>query len=386
MALSTIESNNKLIKFTKDINREYVRENMFSPYMGDDLSSIIRLRYEPKSGGEQMNIPLVTRLTGSATGVGTLTGNEEVIDNYGMRVWIDWARHAVVTNKAEKQKDSADTFGEAKPLLSDWGKELQRDEIIEAFMALPSESAPANLGSNAGQRVNGILYGSASGANNDTWLTHNSDRVLYGATTANQTAGNHTTSLSTVATSADDLSSGIVSLAKLVAKSANPKIRPWKTKKGYEFFVMFAGSRGFRDLKISLGAANQAARPREEMWKDNPIFMDGDLLWDGVIIREVPEIDTIAEARWSAAAGAADPLGATAGKWPAFLCGQSALVQAWGQMAIPTTRDETDYGFLKGVGVEMAYGISKTFKKHPMGGSALKQWGVVTVFHSASAT
>ena len=34
MAVTTVETNNKLVKFTQDINREFVRENMFSPYMG----------------------------------------------------------------------------------------------------------------------------------------------------------------------------------------------------------------------------------------------------------------------------------------------------------------------------------------------------------------
>ena len=158
MALTTIESNNKLVQYTKEINREFVRENLFSPYMGEDLNAIIRIRNELKSGGEQMNIPLVTRLNGVGKGVGTLVGNEEKIDNYGMRLWLDWARHAVTTNKAEKQKDSAAVFGVAKPLLSDWGKELQRDEIIEAYMALPSESAPVGLGSDDGDRVNGIRF------------------------------------------------------------------------------------------------------------------------------------------------------------------------------------------------------------------------------------
>src|SRR4051812_21523415 len=153
MAITTIQTNNKLIKFTKEINREYVRGNLFSPYMGTALNSIIRVRNELKNGGEQMNIPLVTRLTGAGVSTGTLVGTEESIDNYGMNIRLDWARHAVVTNKAESQKDSADIFGEAKPLLADWGKELQRDEMISAFMALPSETLPST-----GTRVNGIQY------------------------------------------------------------------------------------------------------------------------------------------------------------------------------------------------------------------------------------
>ena len=76
--------------------------------MGTALNSIVRIKNELKAGGEEMNIPLVSRLTGAGVSTGTLVGNEEQIDNYGMRVRLDWARHAVVTNKAESQKDSAD--------------------------------------------------------------------------------------------------------------------------------------------------------------------------------------------------------------------------------------------------------------------------------------
>ena len=124
---------------------------MFSPYMGEEINSIIRRRMELKAGGEVMNIPLVTRLTGAGVSTGTLVGNEEAIDDYGYRIWLEWARNAVTTTKAEQQKDSADIFGEAKPLLSDWISELTRDEIIAALMALPVEAQPA-----AGVRVNGL--------------------------------------------------------------------------------------------------------------------------------------------------------------------------------------------------------------------------------------
>src|SRR4051812_27982717 len=154
MAVTTVQTNNKVIKFTREINREWVRGDLFAPYQGTDITSIIRIRNELKSGGEQMNIPMVAALSGTAVASGTLVGNEESIDNYGMRVWIDWARNAVKTNKAEKQKDSAAIFDVARPLLSDWISSLKRDEIVDAFYALPSESSPAGLGTSAGQRVN----------------------------------------------------------------------------------------------------------------------------------------------------------------------------------------------------------------------------------------
>jgi N4-gp56 family major capsid protein len=377
MAVTTVQSNNKLIKFTQDINREFVRENLFSTYMGTDATSIIRLRNELKSGGEQMNIPIVSRLTGAGVSTGTLVGNEESIDNYGMRIWLEWARHAVVTNKAESQKDSADIFGEAKPLLSDWGKELQRDEIIAAFMALPSETQPSS-----GVRVNGIQYDLATAAQRNTWNSDNSDRVLYGNATSNYNA-THATALANVDTTNDKLTAANLALLKRIAMNASPKIRPFKTRDGYEYYVAFCGSNVFRDLKSSLETVNKDARPREQNGMDkNPLFQDGDQIYDGVIVRQVPEISSFVTNVWTTltTAGAA-----SARVEPVLLCGQQALAMAWGQMAKPTFRKEDDYGFITGTGIEMAYGVGKMFKKHPNTGTKLKQWGMATGFF-ASAT
>jgi hypothetical protein len=382
MALTETQANNKLVIYTKELNTEFVRENLFSPYMGTSLTAIIRTRQELKAGGEQMNIPLVTKLNGTGVGSGTLVGNEEKIDNYGMRLWIDWARHAVATKKNEQHKDSADVFGQAKPLLSDWGKERQRNDIIEAFMSLPSESAPVGLGSDAGDTVNGIRYELATAAERNTWNVSNVDRVLYGALVSNYNA-THATALANVDSTADKLSAAIVSLAKRRALNSSPKIRPYKTKDGYEYYVMFVGTNGFRDLKLdaTIIAANRDARAREGDGMDkNPLFQDGDLVYDGVIIRQVPEISDYVTNVWTSLLTA----GATSSRVePAFLCGQQAAVLGWGQMAKPTFRKEDDYGFITGTGTEMAYGVSKMFKK-PQAGSALVQWGVVTVFISAA--
>jgi uncharacterized protein DUF4043 len=377
MAFSTVQSNNKLIKFTQEINREWVREDMFAPYKGEDLTSIIRLRMELKSGGEQMNIPLVTRLTGQGVGSGVLVGAEEEIDDYGMRAWLAWARNAVVTKKSEQQKDSADAFGQAKPLLSDWMKELMRDEIIAAFMALPSESQPAT-----DVRVNGIQYDLATAAQRNTWNSDNSDRVLYGAATSNYNA-THATALANVDTTSDKFTATNLALLKRVAMNASPRIRPYKTRDGYEYYVAFAGSNSFRDLKASLETINKDARPRESNGVDkNPLFQDGDQIYDGVIVRQVPEISKFVTNVWTTLTTA----GASSARVePVFLCGQQAAVVAYGQMAKPTFRTEDDYGFIKGVGIEAAYGVSKMFKKHPKSGTKLVQWGVATGFF-ASAT
>jgi hypothetical protein len=384
MALSTPQTNNVLIKFTKEINREYVRQNLFSPYMGEDMSAIIRLRRELTEAGNQMNVPLVAALQGTAIGSGTLVGNEEKIDDYGMRLWIDYARNAVVSSKSARRKDSAMVFDEARSLLSDWGKSLQRDEIVGALYALPSESAPANIDTSAGQRINGILFQSSTAAQKNTWLTDNSDRVLFGNVMTNYSAGVFATAVGTLDKTSDKCSRATMRLLKRIAKRATPKLRPYKVEDGREYFVAFHGQRTFRDLKLDLDTINKDARPREEPGLKNPIFQDGDLIDDGVIHREVPEIDTLAPAYYTNA-GTADTGGTNAGNSdvrPVWMCGQGAMAFGWGQMARPTQRDETDYQFLRGVGVEMAYGIGKMFKKTIAGN--LREWSIATGFFAAN--
>jgi hypothetical protein len=384
MAVTTIQANNKLVKYTQEINREFVRENLFSPYMGEDITSIIRIKNELKAGGEQMNIPMVTKLTGAGKSNGVLVGNEEKIDNYGMRVYVDWLRHAVATSKAETQRDSADIFGEAKPLLSDYAKEKIRDELIAAFMALPLEAAQANLGGDEGNRVNGILYESATTGNRDTWNADNSDRILYGSAVGNYTAV-HASALSNVsASAAGRFTAANASLLKRICEGSSPKIRPFKTRDGYEYYVVFAGSNAFRDFKAdsAVVAANREARAREGNGMDkNPIFQDGDVLYDGLIVRKVPEISTFVTNTWTTLKTAGS---GSSRVEPVFMCGQQAAAVGYGQMVRPTFRKEDDYGFITGTGIEACYGVSKMFKKHPQTGTQkLIQWGVATGFFYA---
>jgi Protein of unknown function (DUF4043) len=385
MALSTTQTNNKLIVFRKQIFREYVRENLFSPYMGTDSTSIIRvipdLDKGGKNGGEQINVPLLTRLNAPGVAVGPLVGNEEQLNNYGFRMWIDWARNAVVINNAEEQKSSIDLFAEAKPSLVDWGKEKQRDEICDGLYALPSTSAPVGLGTTAGQRVNGILFDAATAAQRNAWLTQNGDRVLIGSSnTANLVAGNFASSMANI-TSAMTLSGALINRMKRSAKKANPRIRPFKLKEnGTEWFVLFVGQEQFRDAQndSSILTANQQSRDRENKgYLKNPIFVDGDLLYNGVIIREIPELSLRIPATYTTAGSAGIQVA------PAFLCGQTAMGWCWGKMPTPTFRKEDDYQFLRGAGIKMAYGIGKIADLTVAGN--LVEWGIYTGFFAAVA-
>lgn len=379
MAVTTVQVNNKLIVFRKEVAREYIRQNLFSPYIGSEMTAIIRVINDLKNGGEQINIPLIARLKNQPIATGVLVGNEESIDNYGDRAWIDWARNAVKLPKSEEQKSSIDLFGQARPLLEDWGKELQRDEIIDAFFAIPlASTAPANLGTANGQRVNGAYLDAATVAQRNTWTTDNADRILFGGAQGNLVAGNFAGSLANI-TAGMTLSAAALLKMKRLAKKANPRIRPYKLKNGREYFVVFVGPNCFRDLQAdtTIITANTQARPREGDGLDkNPLFQDGDLLYNGIIIREIPEMDVRLPVTYQAAGSGGIQVA------PVFMCGQSAMAWAWGRMPVPTFLKEDDYQFFRGVGIMMAYGLKKIAKLNPAGN--YKEWGVFTGFFASA--
>lgn len=371
MAVTQVQANNRGIKFRNQVIREWVRGTMFTPYTGSDGTAVIRrMSLSGAFGGDQINVPLVRALNGTAISTGTLTGNEEAIGNYGCRLWIDWARNGVTATKAEIKKGSFDLYGQAAPLLSEWARSLTRNEIILALNSIPSESPPAGLLSTNGQRVNGILRSAATSGNNNTWMDDNADRVLFGDKKSNAVAGNYANSLNAV-TAAMRASAKIVRLMKKMASSANPKIEPISTDDGYERYVMFVGANAYRDLWADpeIYQANKDARPREgNSYRKNPIFMDGDLLYQGVIIRQVPEIDTLCQVTNTA--------GVPIQVAPMFMCGRNALAWVVSQEAEATRLDETDYQFKKGAGIELSYGVGKLFYKD--GSGNLIDWGQVT--------
>jgi hypothetical protein len=379
MALTTVQVNNKLIVFRKEITREYIRQNLFSPYIGSELTAIIRVINDLKNGGEQINIPLVARLKQQAIGTGTLVNNEEALDNFGDRAWIDWARNAVTVKESERQKSSIDLLGIMRPMLEDWGKELQRDELVDTFFTIPLNStAPAGLGSFNGQRVNGALFDAATPAQRNTWTSDNQDRVLFGGAQGNFSA--------TMATALANITAGMTLSAaaelkmKRLAKKANPRIRPYKLKNGREYFVTFAGSNCFRDLQsdTTIINANTQARPREGDGLDkNPLFQDGDLIYNGIITREIPEIDLRLPTTYTTAGSGAIQVA------PVWMCGQSAVAWCWGRLPRPTFRKEDDYQFIRGVGVEMAYGLKTIAKLSPAG--QYKSWGIFYGFFASQS-
>jgi N4-gp56 family major capsid protein len=355
---------------------EYVRNSKFLPYIGRSAMSIIVAKYElQEESGKTINIPLITRLKGTGvTGSQVLDGNEEELGNYNYPISVEWRRHGVRIPKSTAYKTDIDLYNAGKDMLREWEAEQLRDDLIYAFYSvLDSVTTTANIryGAITADATNGGLTMKvadyiATEAQKDAWLANNSDRVLFGAARANNSGNDHSASLSNVDSTADKLTSAIGSLAKRMAKAADPHIRPFKTKSGAEFFVMFCNSKCFRDLQTDTAMvnANRDARPRNV--EDNPLFQDGNLILNGVLYVEVEEIPTIQ----AAGNGSIDVAGN-------FLCGLQTAGIAWGQEPTPRQDNTKDYQFRPGVAIEELLGVQKLFFNG-------KQHGCVTVYCSAT--
>ena len=84
----------------------------------------------------------------------------------------------------------------------------------------------------------------------------NADRVQYGNARTN-TSATQALSLANLDTVNDKFTAANLSLLKRVALNADPHIRPYKTRDGYEYYVVFCGTNTFRDLKLDLADGQQ---------------------------------------------------------------------------------------------------------------------------------
>ena len=136
-----------------------------------------------------------------------------------------------------------------------------------------------------------------------------------------------------------------------------------------------------------MSQANREARARN---LDNPLFAGGDLVWDGVIIKQIPDLDKFIDSTgsglWDGVWGVnstttSDGLdnggSGSARVSMGFFCGAQALGFGVGRTASFKRRKEDDYEHLNGVAISAKHDIKKTFFNN-------KQHGMLTSFHAAA--
>lgn len=369
MANTTVASELRVKNFIKEFFKEYIRKSRFSRYTGVGVNNVITI----KEGRKQIEIPLVTRLKGAGTtGSNTLRGNGEKIGNYGQTLTPTYKRHAVEFTREELEKPAIDLMQAARPLLMNWAMEKTRDEIIKSMAAMHNGTAYFEI-----QAV--------TEAQADSWSAANDDRILYGAVKSNH-SGDHSADLAKLDSSADKLVRGVVSVAKRIAQTADPHITPIRDEDDEEWFIIFADPFAFRDLKADLGTSHQNAMPRSK--EGNPIWKGGDLTYDGVIIRQVPEIDTLV----TETDGTLSTINLLTGGdssarvGPCFLCGTQAIGFGLGQRPRIVIDRDYDYGFQPGVAVELKHHIQKMFFDANATGVSSQdvQTGMVTIYTYAA--
>lgn len=355
MAETILNSAWTVSKWRKDYFRDYVRASRFRPYMGNGRENIIITMYELQSeAGKTINVPFISGLVGAGvSGSQVLEGNEEELVTANMPISVDWRRNGVVVPKSEQYKTEVDLLNAARAELRTWESNMLRADIIREFGAMTTAAGLT------------IPYASATEAEKDAWLALNSDRVIFGKDISNNSANDHSASLANIDTTNDKATAALVTKVKRRMKAA--KITPYMTEDGREYFVLFAGSRAFRDLSedATIAQANRDARERNV--DTNPLFQGGDLIYQGIIIREEEEINPITGV--GASSSDVEPM---------YMAGAAAIGIAWGQAPTPKTDRDRDYGFRPGVAIEELLGVKKINEDGV-------QRGVHTIYVSAAA-
>lgn len=346
--------------------KEYLTENRFAGEMGTDELKIIQVREDlTKKAGDSLTYALVNRLTQDAiTGTATLEGNEEDMSSRSFRLYVNKRRNGVRIAEMEEQKSAIPLRNAARAVLKDWSMKDTEHLIIQALAS-----------------INGVDYASATEAQKDAWLVDNSDRVVFGAASAGYT--DHSADLALLDTSSDKLTSTALKLMKYKALvRAAPKIRPIRAESnGRHYFIVYCDSRCFRDLKDESNSPIVAAqRESVKELENDRLFKGGDLLWDGLIIKEVHDMyEELATPFTNVGDGGTTEVGC------AFLCGAQAIGAGYAKRWTSATQTD-DYGDKYGVAIESIYGI----KKMLFGSSSssdtgdLKDHGVVTGYFATT--
>ena len=366
MSLTAIADPLILKKWETAYFKEFVRESGFNPYMGTGSNNPIVVKKQLIEGGQIITLPLVSALTAEGKGTGTLVNNEESLVKGGYDLKPYWHRHAVAMKKSTEHDSVIDLANAARDMLKIWDMDRVRDGIINALSSVAESSAAYDEVAGHPKQV---PFAEATTTQKNAWAAANQNRIVPGNVLTNYNA-TFATMASALDTTADTCTADSIRLMKRMAKqrdrtTGRQSVRPIRTgEQGREYFVCFLHSLAFRDLQSDLETVNLDGRPRNV--DDNPVFQDGDLLVDGVICREIPEIATYGTIGNNSAVVV-----------PAYFLGAQALGFAWGQMPRLTSRKEDDYGFINGVGTESLWAVEKLLYTPP-GGSSAVDYGMVT--------
>ena len=327
-----------------------------------------------KNPGDTITVPLTAKLSGSGvTGDSELEGQEETISAYSESILIDQIRNAVrLTGKLDEQKNVYNMRMDAKDKLAIWAQEFLERQI---FMKLGGVSATTLTD------ATGAVYSARA-----TWS--NTADAIPSATEAGNTGIDYTyrylnadaaSGLDGIAAT-DVLTTGLISKAKMIAKLANPSVRPLRIN-GKDYYVMFIHPKQAWDLKnASSSVWAQAQREAQMRGDSNPIFTGSLGVWDGVILFEHEYVPMLTGNGSSVVFSAGNTTYApnTVSVYRSILCGRQAVAAAFTTESFKMVEETFDYKNKVGYATGIIGGVQKVQFNS-------KNYGVVTVDTSATA-
>ena len=318
--------------WSRKLMREVLKETWASRFMGKDSNSVIQIKDETsKSAGDRVRTILRMQLTGDGvSGDSTLEGNEEALVTYTDDLLIDQLRHAVRSaGKMSEQRIPFSVREEARLGLQDWWA----DRLDTWFMnQIAGNSSVTDL------KLTG--HNSATAPSSDHWIL----------------ANNHSTEASLTATSAAQFDLSLIDKAALKARTLTPKIRPVRTGKAGQVYVMFITPEQHYDLRrntntLQWGDIQKAAMQGGQI-SGNPIFTGALGMYNGVVLHEAYRLPIITSSG-----------GSKIGR--AVLCGAQAACMAFGRETPGANRmswveELFDYQNQLGVSAGLIAGMKKT--------------------------
>jgi N4-gp56 family major capsid protein len=309
-----------------------VRDLLFMErFMGTTEQSMIQELTDLKAAkATKVTFGLGMKLSGDGvTGDGELEGNEEAMVDYDESLSVDQLRHAVRSSgKLDDKKTIYDKRVSAKNRLADWFAERADKEMVDK------------------------LCGKASSTFSNTPTAAAATRCVYAG--GQSSIGALTTAMK--------MDTKVLDAAKQLAMLATPRIKPLKIN-GKEHFVAILHPYDFTNLKQDPVWA-QAQREAGVRGESNPIFSGAVGMYNGIVIHEHEYIYRTNDGNTSAYISRN------------VLCGQQALVFAWGEN-VKWVEKTFDYGNKFGVSCGAIFGCIK-----PIFNSL--DYGVVTM-HAAGA-
>lgn len=389
-------SNEFLPKYRRRYMEETLGRNYFSAHIGVEDTNAIQVIADNKDEGESIQFAFLRELDDNGVAGGMrLRGVEAVPKREKMVLKWEYQRNAIALKRAEEKKSIVELAGSMTPLLQKWSKRMLRNRIVDALrMVAPDKTFATPLYTiDSGKVLSGfptLVQPTAAvtptSAETAAWLTNNQDRILFGLADANYSSlASLSVNLGNVTAGTDGGSLDLLRKMHDRAKNANPFIEPlhWDDQ-DKTFYTCFTDTFTFRQIQKALQAVDTSARPRETGWENNPVYTGGDLVFDGLIIKEIPDLkplvlDTVWRDRKES-----DSSGIKAtSKGQIFLVGRQALALGIAQEPKPI-EDKDDYGMIKGFGIEEALGCNKFQRQDLTTATKFIDFGMVTAFTNAT--